>query len=427
MERSHNLQGVLIFAALIALGGLYLWQNNQPAITVSVPAASATPQDAPPAEWQTALEAQLASASTPLPTPELDVTAFVPPTLPATDEENAVIIAPEELLNTPWPTPTFPPTEERPTAAGPTPFPSPTGLFQPTSGEDIGFQPPPEEVPLSPHVNDHFWMVRPVDASANSESLFYYPFGSDGPENAWRVHHGVDMPNDVGEPIHAGGSGTVVWAKNGGELIDKENIDVYPSYGNVVIIEHDFSYRGQKIYTLYAHMASILVTEGQYVQAGDIIGLIGGTGDVSGPHVHMEVRLGDNKYFSTFNPLLWIAPYVGRGIVAGRVTYPDGALAEDLIVTLSQRGRVVQTTTTDIKAKMPGQTRDWHVDPDPAWQENFVFGDVQAGEYEISVTIRGQRVASLITVKAGTTNFIKLGPDPAATPQPVTGDDSLAP
>ncbi|MEL7675426.1 MAG: hypothetical protein AAGU78_16950 [Chloroflexota bacterium] len=45
MERSRNLQGILILLALLALGGLYLWQNVQPGITVSVPAPTATTGD----------------------------------------------------------------------------------------------------------------------------------------------------------------------------------------------------------------------------------------------------------------------------------------------------------------------------------------------------------------------------------------------
>lgn len=425
MERSHHLQGLFILIAIIAIGGLYLWQNNQPSIMVSVPATTPTAPDAPPAEWQAALEAQLATASTPLPTPDLDLPAFVPPTLPPTTEPEAVLIEPEQILNTPWPTPTLaPPTEIVPTVPGPTPFPSPTGVFVAQNNEPVGFEPPPEQVPLSPHANDHFWLVRPVDASANSESLFYYPFGSDGPGNEYRVHHGVDMPNPIGERIRAGGSGIVVWANNGAALVDRDDLDIYPAYGNVVIIEHDFGYRGQKIFTLYAHMSAILVEEGQRVKAGDIIGLIGGTGDVSGPHVHMEVRLGENRYFSAVNPLLWIAPYIGTGVVAGRVTFADGTLADDVLVTLSCRGRVIETTSTYIKPKKPSQTRDWNVVPDPAWQENFVLGDVPAGEYEITATIGERRIIKTITVKAGTTNFVTLGMEPAATPQPVDTKDA---
>ena len=420
MERTRHFQGLLIVAALVALVGLYLWQNSQPSVTVFIPAATPTLADAPPQDWQLALESQLAAAATLLATPDLGLSPFVPPTLPPTPTE-AVIFQPVEIQGTPWPTPTPRPTDPAPAVAGPTPFPSPTGVFVPATTEDLGFELPPEQVPLSPHANDHFWLMRPVDASANSASLFYYPYGSDGPQNEWRVHHGIDIPNPVGKPIRAGGAGTVVFAGNGGELLDTRDMDIYPAYGNVVVIEHDFGFRGQKIFTLYAHMASILVEQDQRVAAGDIIGLIGGTGDVSGPHVHLEVRLGENRYFSAYNPLLWIAPYLGHGVVAGRVTGPGGELLEDLTVTLSRRGRVIETTTTYIKPKLPGQRRDWHAIPDPGWGENFVLGDIPEGDYEISVTIGGRRIARPITVIAGTTNFVELGLEQAATPQPADG------
>jgi len=417
MEHSRHLEGLLIILVLVVIGGLYLWQNHQPAVTVVVPAATPTPGDATQADWEVALEAQIAVAGTPLPTPDLGASPFVPPTLPPAQAAD-VIIEPVEIPVTPWATPTPAPTQPPAADNGPTPYPSPTGVLVPEGGTEIGFQPPPEQVPLSAHANDHFWLMRPVDASGNSASLFYYTFGSNGPMDDYRIHHGIDMPNPAGQPIRAGGSGTVIFAGNGGSLIDTQNMDLYPSYGNVVVILQDFGFRGQKIYTLYAHMAAILAEQGQHVEAGDIIGLVGGTGDVSGTHVHMEVRIGDNKYFSVYNPLLWIAPYVAHGVVAGRVTGSDGSLLEDYTVTLSRHGRVVQTTTTYIGPKKPGQVRDWAVEPDPAWQENFVMGDVPQGEYDISVTIGGQNIRKTITVTAATVNFVTLGLEAAATPQP---------
>jgi murein DD-endopeptidase MepM/ murein hydrolase activator NlpD len=113
------------------------------------------------------------------------------------------------------------------------------------------------------------------------------------------------MPNPIGQTVRAAGSGTVLWAADGlrteGEIFQSS-----PSYGNVVVIQHDFGYRGQPLYTLYAHLSAVLVTAGQYVNLGDAIGLVGNTGRVSGPHVHFEVRMGKNTYGTTFNPLLWM-------------------------------------------------------------------------------------------------------------------------
>lgn len=420
MERARHFQGLLILFILAGLGAMYLWQNSQPSVMVAIPAATATPGEATLDPWQLALETQVAVAGMPLPTPDLFASPYVPPTLPPADTP-APIVAPIQLQATPWATPTF--GEGEPVIEdGPTLYPSPTGLFIPDEGTTVGYAPPPEQVPLGRSVNDHFWMSRPVDSSANSADLFYYAFGSDGPQDDWRVHHGIDIPNPVGEPIRAGGSGTVVFAGDATTLVNYGGIDVYPSYGNVVVIQHDFGYHGQKLYTLYAHMAAVLVEEGMVVESGDIMGLIGGTGDVSGPHVHMEVRLGENDYFAVLNPLLWIAPYIGYGVVAGRVTDADGRFVEDVLVTLTRRGRTSQTTTTYIQAKRPGQVRDWHVVPDPVWQENFVMSDVPAGDYLISVTVNGQRYEKPITVVDSTVNFITLGPEIAATPQPVENE-----
>jgi murein DD-endopeptidase MepM/ murein hydrolase activator NlpD len=146
-------------------------------------------------------------------------------------ESGDQIVQPGEIPITPWPTAT----PRRATIApalganGATPFPSPTGVAVADTGQIQGFQPPPEQVPLSRHPNDHYWLMRPVDARANSESIFFYPYGSDGPYNDWRVHHGVDIPNDIGAPIQAGGSGKVIYAGKGGDVSIPAGWDIYAS------------------------------------------------------------------------------------------------------------------------------------------------------------------------------------------------------
>jgi len=57
--------------------------------------------------------------------------------------------------------------------------------------------------------------------------------------------------------------------------------------GNAVMINH-----GQGIYTGYMHQKEILVEEGDSVKAGQVIGIVGGTGRVNGPHLHLEVWAG---------------------------------------------------------------------------------------------------------------------------------------
>ncbi|MBE7012271.1 MAG: hypothetical protein E7415_06320 [Ruminococcaceae bacterium] len=87
-----------------------------------------------------------------------------------------------------------------------------------------------------------------------------------------RPHTGTDIGAQYGAQIIAAASGTVKFAAwNGG-------------YGNCVIIDH-----GGGVSTLYAHMSSISVSAGQYIEAGGQVGKVGSTGNSTGPHLHFEV------------------------------------------------------------------------------------------------------------------------------------------
>jgi murein DD-endopeptidase MepM/ murein hydrolase activator NlpD len=59
-------------------------------------------------------------------------------------------------------------------------------------------------------------------------------------------------------------------------------------YGNLVVVRHTSG-----VTTLYAHLSKILVTSGRRVTGGAVVGLVGQTGDATGPHLHFEVRLRD--------------------------------------------------------------------------------------------------------------------------------------
>lgn len=87
-----------------------------------------------------------------------------------------------------------------------------------------------------------------------------------------RPHTGTDIGASMGAPVWASQGGTVVLAEyNGG-------------YGNCVILDH-----GNGIKTLYGHMSSIMVGQGQSVEQGTQIGRVGSTGNSTGPHLHFEV------------------------------------------------------------------------------------------------------------------------------------------
>jgi murein DD-endopeptidase MepM/ murein hydrolase activator NlpD len=88
-------------------------------------------------------------------------------------------------------------------------------------------------------------------------------------------HTGIDIANSVGTPIKAASSGIVATVRS-----------YQGGYGNCIIIDH-----GGGLMTLYGHLNSFNVSEGQYVVIGDVIGGMGSTGSSTGPHLHFETRL----------------------------------------------------------------------------------------------------------------------------------------
>ncbi len=88
-----------------------------------------------------------------------------------------------------------------------------------------------------------------------------------------RQHQGVDLPLKVGDPIYATFTGKVRVSKYMG------------GYGNLVIIRHE-----NGLETFYGHLSRRDVQEGDWVNAGDVIGLGGSTGRSTGPHLHYETR-----------------------------------------------------------------------------------------------------------------------------------------
>ena len=98
-------------------------------------------------------------------------------------------------------------------------------------------------------------------------------------------HTGLDFRASTGTPVFAVGDGVVVDVGHTG------------AYGNSVTIYH-----GNNIFSLYAHASSVSVSEGQSVSKGQRIMLSGATGNVSGPHLHFEIRTPANSYYNTVNP-----------------------------------------------------------------------------------------------------------------------------
>lgn len=91
-----------------------------------------------------------------------------------------------------------------------------------------------------------------------------------------RFHSGLDLPARAGTPVYAAAAGTVIASGPAG------------AYGNRVVVDH-----GAGLQSVYAHHSRNLVTAGQRVRRGQVIALVGRTGNATGDHLHFELRWRD--------------------------------------------------------------------------------------------------------------------------------------
>ena len=120
------------------------------------------------------------------------------------------------------------------------------------------------------------WLVDTLDSyccprQGDRSSKFGYRHG--------RRHQGIDLPYPTGTPVYATFDGKVRVS------------DVVGGYGNLVIIRH-----ANGLETFYGHLSQRNVEPGQWVNAGDVIGLGGSTGRSTGPHLHFETRYMGNAF-----------------------------------------------------------------------------------------------------------------------------------
>lgn len=116
------------------------------------------------------------------------------------------------------------------------------------------------------------WLVDSLDQYHCPFQGSVYYRGKFGPRRG-RRHQGVDLPLKVGDPIYATFTGKVRVSKYWG------------AFGNLVVIRHE-----NGLETFYAHLSKRNVEVGDWVNAGDVIGLGGSTGRSTGPHLHYETR-----------------------------------------------------------------------------------------------------------------------------------------
>jgi murein DD-endopeptidase MepM/ murein hydrolase activator NlpD len=108
-----------------------------------------------------------------------------------------------------------------------------------------------------------------------------------------RMHKGIDFGAGSGAPIRAIGDGVVIGAGYQGEE---------SGYGQITLIRHS-----NGMVSAYAHQSGMLVHAGERVSAGELIGYVGSTGHVTGPHLHFEIRT--EAHGGQVNPRSWLAQH----------------------------------------------------------------------------------------------------------------------
>lgn len=282
-----------------------------------------------------------------------------------------------------------------PTATGASPR-----IWLPTPGAEpvSAWRPPLYPIPWALSSYDHFYFARPNPSDQVNWPLANYRYGQMFFENV--VHTGVDIDAEEGSVVMAAGPGTVVWA--GWGLFREAPNDKSDPYGMAVAIRHDFGYKGQQLYTVYAHMSRVDVTTGQYVETGEQLGLVGNTGNTTGPHLHFEVRLGKNSFQNTYNPELWLAPPQGWGVLTGRLTASNGQLLQLVPVeaTSEETGR-----TRTVRTYGGGA-----VNSDPYYRENLVLSDLPAGLYRVNMKYNEEPYQFWVEIFPGQVSYFTFTP-----------------
>ena len=152
--------------------------------------------------------------------------------------------------------------------------------------------------------------LRPIlqQKDNNLEQKWIWPCkGSISSPYGWRIHpikkekifhSGIDIKVKEGTPVRAIADGKIFAARSG-----------MTGYGTGVFIDHG-KVDGKYVRSEYGHLSRYCVKYGQYVKQGEIIGYSGNTGDSTGPHLHLTIRISiDNIHFEHKDPLKYLPKY----------------------------------------------------------------------------------------------------------------------
>jgi murein DD-endopeptidase MepM/ murein hydrolase activator NlpD len=282
-------------------------------------------------------------------------------------------------------------------AASATPQPSATSTASPTPAPSTPSTPPgprrfnwcPAGIVTCFDESHTFALTRPVPLPI--DPTYRYASTQGGLREQ---HHGVEFYAAFGAPVRAAADGQVVFA--GDDM--REKVALWPEfYGNYVVIAHEGEF-----YSLYAHLSQINVSAGQVVSAGEEIGMVGASGSAIGSHLHFEIRQGQNTYFSTRNPELWLAPLEGAGALAGRIYDPAGGLPRGTI-------RIQRVENGKIADSRPPLPLDIYP-PELVTEngENFALTDLPSGEYRLTYLYNGKLYEYFVEIRPGILTLITI-------------------
>jgi murein DD-endopeptidase MepM/ murein hydrolase activator NlpD len=237
-----------------------------------------------------------------------------------------------------------------------------------------------------------------------------FPYGWDD-DGRLLLHNAVDMAENLGTPVLAAADGTVVVAQ--------PDLNAFYGwrcnwYGHLVVVELDQKWQGQLVYTLYGHVLNIEVEVGQRVKRGQQLAEVGFGGAAPAPHIHFEVRVGENKFGATRNPMLWLSPGDTRGVVVGRLVDSEGHPWQGVPLTLISESENGENGSTWSYLGDP----DHLANADEGWAENFVFADMRPGDYTLIALVQEVEYQLPVTVVGGDLSFAEIITEPLQTSTP---------
>jgi murein DD-endopeptidase MepM/ murein hydrolase activator NlpD len=387
--RSYRPQLLALFICLVVVLSWVFWR-----------ARAVLDGGAAPLPTATALLA--AVTAVPSPTATWTATATTTPTTTATTTPSRTPTPSQtpSPTSTATPSPTYTATPvDRACPDPPSPRPDYNHYYLPPT-----FWPTPNPAQAAPH----FWLARPLPGDDPLNINRDYPYGYDG-SGRYLLHNGMDMADRLGTPLLAVADGTVVVAQGDQAELYGWRCDWY---GRLVVLQLDETWLGQPVYILYGHVLNITVEAGQRVRQGEQVAEIGVGGAAVVPHLHLEVRIGANLFGATRNPLLWLKPEPGHGVIAGRLVDPDGRPWQG--ISLSLLGGGAEPIAARTWSYLDDGLRT--VNPDEGWAENFVFGNVPTGNYQVYTRLQGVEYRLPVTVAAGEVSAVELVTEPLKTP-----------